>query len=163
MGDTDTAEVPDTSARNGLQIAVPPWSPTVSVITVALLIAAASTRFFRLATPSLVVFDEVFPLGAAHNLLQHQPFRDTHPPFPGEVIALSITLFGDNSWSWRVANASLGTALVAITYLLARRMFNSRLGGSMAAGFVLCDGLFLVDSRLALWEVFYSPSPRSAT
>jgi dolichyl-phosphate-mannose-protein mannosyltransferase len=149
------ARDPDTDLRHGLPSEAPPWLRIDSVITAALLIAAASTRFFRLATPPTVVFDEQFTLGVAHNLLEHQPFRDTHPPFAGEVVALSMKLLGDNSLSWRLANASLGTAIVAITYLLGRRMFNSRLAGAMAAGFILCDGLFLVDSRLALWEIFY--------
>jgi dolichyl-phosphate-mannose--protein O-mannosyl transferase len=152
------ARDPETDVRDALRIEAPAWSRIDSIVTVALLIAAAATRFFNLGKPTAVVFDEVFPLGVAHNLLQHQPFRNTHPPLPGEVIALSIKLFGDNPWSWRVANASIGTALVAITYLLGRRMFNSRLAGAMAAGFVLCDGLFMVDSRLALWEIFYLTS-----
>lgn len=154
MADIITRD-PDTDSIHGLPNAAPPWLRIDSVITAVLLIAAAATRFFHLGEPPTMVFDEMFPLGVARNLLQHQPYRDTHPPFPGEMVALSIKLFGDNPSSWRMANASIGTAMVAITYLVARRMFNSRLAGAMAAGFVLCDGLFLVDSRLALWEVFY--------
>src|SRR5665213_4020935 len=106
------ARDPETDVRDALRIEAPAWPRIDSIITAALLIAAAATRFFNLGKPTAVVFDEVFSLGVAHNLLQHQPFRNTHPPLPGEVIALSIKLFGDNPWSWRVANASIGTALV---------------------------------------------------
>ncbi len=135
--------------------AAPQWSRADTVIIVGLLVAAAISRFFSLGKPAAVVFDEVFPLGVARNFLQHLPYRDTHPPFPGELIAVCIKLFGDRAWSRRLPTACLGTALVGITYLLGRRMFNSRLTGAIAAGCVLCDGLFLVDSRLALWEIVY--------
>ena len=136
-------------------LAEPRWSRSDVFITLGLLIAAAATRFFELGSPSDPFFDEVYLLGGARNFLQAQPYRDAHPPFPAETIAVCIKLFGDNAWSRRIVSASLGTALVAITYLLVRRMFNSRLAGALAAGFVICDGLFLVDSRLALWEIFY--------
>jgi dolichyl-phosphate-mannose-protein mannosyltransferase len=133
----------------------PSWSRLDLLIVFTLLLAAAISRFVDLGNPPEKIFDEPVTLGGALNFLHGQPYRDTHPPFPAEMMALSIRLFGDHPWSWRIVNASLGTVLVAITYLLARRMFNSRLVGGLAAGFVLCDGLFLVDSRFALWEIFY--------
>ena len=34
-------------------------------------------------------------------------------------------------------------------------MFGSRLAGVLAASLVLCDGMFIVESRAALWEIFY--------
>jgi dolichyl-phosphate-mannose--protein O-mannosyl transferase len=42
-----------------------------------------------------------------------------------------------------------------MTYLLGRRIFESRIAAALAASFVTCDGLFMVDSRVALWEIFY--------
>ena len=131
------------------------WSPFDWLAIVGLLVAGTASRFFELDRISVAIFDEIFPLADAHNLLQHQPFRDTHPPLLGEMIALSIKVFGDSAWSWRLPNACFGIALIVITYLLGRRMFNSRLVGALASLFVLCDGLFLVDSRVALWEVVY--------
>ena len=60
-----------------------------------------------------------------------------------------------NPWAWRLPNAIAGTALVGITYALARRMFESRSAGVLAASFVLLDGVFLVDSRVAVPEIIY--------
>jgi len=135
--------------------AVPQWTRADLLITLGLIVGAVATRFSRLGEPDLPIFDEVFVLAMARSLLQRLPFRDAHPPLSGEVVALSIKLFGDNPLSWRLPTAILGTSLVVITYLLGRRMFNSRLAGALAATFVICDGLYMVDSRLALWEIFY--------
>src|SRR5208282_3740749 len=64
-------------------------------------------------------------------------------------------IFGDHSWAWRLPNAMAGTGLVAITYLLGRRMFASRFAAALAAAFALSDGLFLVDSRTAVLDIVY--------
>ena len=45
--------------------------------------------------------------------------------------------------------------MVGITYLLGRRMFVSRLAATLAALLLVCDGLFLVNSRTALHDIFY--------
>jgi dolichyl-phosphate-mannose--protein O-mannosyl transferase len=124
------------------------------VISVLLLLAAA-TRFWRLGDPDVIVFDEKYTVSMARCYLSRLPYRSTHPPLASILIALGIRIFGDNPWGWRLPAALFGTALVAITYLLGRRMFESRLVGGLAAGFVACDGLFLVDSRIVLWEIFY--------
>ena len=42
-----------------------------------------------------------------------------------------------------------------ITYLLARRFFRSRLAASIAAVLLLCDGMFLIASRLAMINIVY--------
>jgi dolichyl-phosphate-mannose-protein mannosyltransferase len=95
---------------------------------------------------------------AARCYLQHLPFRTTHLTLVSLLIALSIRICGDQPSSWRLPGATVGTALVGITYLLGRRMFNSRPAAALAAVFVICDGLFFVDSRIALWENFYLTS-----
>jgi dolichyl-phosphate-mannose-protein mannosyltransferase len=83
------------------------------------------------------------------------PPYSTHPPLGKLVVALSVWLFGDFPWGWRAANALLGTALVPITYLLARRLFRSKLAASIAASLLLCDGMFLVASREAMINIVY--------
>jgi dolichyl-phosphate-mannose-protein mannosyltransferase len=133
----------------------PEWSRADSFAIVALVMAAAITRFADLGYPSRPIFDEPITLALAHCYLHNLPYRDTHPPLAGQLIALSIAVFGDRPWSWRLASAGLGTALVGLSYLLARRMFGSRLASVLAASLVLFDGMFLVESRLALWEIYY--------
>ena len=131
------------------------WSRTDTLAISGLLLVALALRLWHLAQPAVIVFDENFTVSMARCYLSHLPYRATHPPLPSLLIALSIGILGDNPWGWRLPNALVGTALVGITYLLGRRMFDSRLAGAFAAVFVTCDGLFLVDSRIALWEIFY--------
>jgi dolichyl-phosphate-mannose-protein mannosyltransferase len=49
----------------------------------------------------------------------------------------------------------MGTILSGVTYLLGRRLFRSRLAATLAASFVLSDGFFLVDSRIAVIDIVY--------
>jgi dolichyl-phosphate-mannose--protein O-mannosyl transferase len=131
------------------------WSRTDTVTIGALLLATIATRFWRLGDPAAIVFDEKFTVSMARCYLSRLPYNATHPPLSSLLIASSIAAFGDQSISWRLPNAIFGTALVAVTYLLARLMFDSRAVAALAAIFVVCDGLFLVDSRIALWEIYY--------
>lgn len=131
------------------------WLRIDSIITAVLLAVAAFTRFWRLATPPEIVFDEVHFVAQARHYLRAETFLDPHPPLAKLVIALGIYLFGDHSWSWRVGNATLGTLLVAITYLLVRRMSRSRLAATFAALFILCDGMYVVDSRVGVIDIVY--------
>ena len=94
-------------------------------------------------------------MAQARHYIRAEPFLDPHPPLAKLVIAAGILLFGDHPWSWRIGNALLGILLVALTYMLGRRMFASRLAGALAASFVICDGMFLVDSRVAVIDIVY--------
>lgn len=132
-----------------------PWVRLDTIALAGLLIAAGLTRFWHLGRPSDIVFDEVHFVNQARHYLHGEPFLDPHPPLAKLLIAAGIWLFGDHPWSWRVGNAMLGTAMVGVTYLLGRRALGSRLGAALAAGFILCDGMFLVDSRVAVIDVVY--------
>ncbi len=137
------------------EVHAPPWLAIDTMIISALLIAAAITRFWHLGHPAEIVFDEVHFVAQGRHYLHGESFLDPHPPLAKLVIAAGIWLFGDHPWSWRVGNATLGTALVGITYLLARRMTGSRLTGAIAGGLILLDGLYLVDSRIAVIDIVY--------
>jgi Gpi18-like mannosyltransferase len=133
----------------------PPWIATDTIIVSALLIVAACTRFWHLGHPSEIVFDEVHFVAQGRHYLHGESFLDPHPPLAKLVIALGILIFGDHPVGWRVGNATIGTALVGITYLLGRRMSGSRLVGALAGAIILCDGMFLVDSRFAVIDIVY--------
>jgi len=132
-----------------------PWIRLDTIIVGALLAVTIATRFWHLGTPPEIVFDEVHFVGQAREYLHSETFLDPHPPVAKLLIALSIWIFGDHSWSWRVANAVMGTILVGVTYLLGRRMFKDRLAATLAAGCVVLDGFFLVDSRIACIDIVY--------
>ena len=131
------------------------WIRLDTIILAVLTIATIATRFWHIGTPPEIVFDEVHFVGQARHYLHAETFLDPHPPVAKLLIAVGIWMFGDHSWSWRVGNAVLGTILVGVTYLLGRRMFKDRLAATLAAAFVLLDGFFLVDSRIACIDIVY--------
>ncbi len=133
----------------------PAWIAADTIIISALLIVAAITRFWHLGHPAEIVFDEVHFVAQGRHYLHGESFLDPHPPLAKLVIAAGILIFGDHPWSWRAGNATIGTALVGISYLLARRMSGSRLAGAIAGAIILCDGMFLVDSRIAVIDIVY--------
>ncbi len=122
---------------------------------VVVLAVAAGLRFWNLNHPSELVFDEVHFVGQARHYLRAETFLDPHPPLAKVLIALGIKLFGDVPWAWRLGVATMGTILSGVTYLLGRRMFRSRMAAALAASFVLSDGFFLVDSRIAVIDIVY--------
>ncbi len=132
-----------------------PWLP-IDTITIFLLIAVAGAlRFWNLNHPAELVFDEVHFVGQARHYLHGEAFLDPHPPLAKLLIVLGIKLFGDVPWAWRLGVATIGTILCGVTYLLGRRMFHSRLAAGLAASFILSDGFFLVDSRIAVIDIVY--------
>jgi Gpi18-like mannosyltransferase len=133
----------------------PPWIATDTIIISVLLIAAAITRFWNLGHPAEIVFDEVHFVAQGRHYLHGESFLDPHPPLAKLVISLGILLFGDNPFGWRVGNATIGTALVGISYLIGRRISGSRLVGALAGAIILCDGMYLVDSHYAVIDIVY--------
>ena len=131
------------------------WVPTDSLLLGILAGAALVTRFWRLGYPAEPVFDEIQFVGQAFAFLRGEQFLDVHPNLPKLLIAGAIELLGHHPWVWRVSSAVLGTSLVLITFLLGREMFRSRLAAALSAMFVLCDGMFLIHSRLAMLEIFH--------
>jgi len=133
----------------------PRWLRRDSAAVGALLAAALATRLWYFWLPAGLVYDETYTVAQARDYISGLPSKNTHPPLSSLLMALSMKFLGDNSVGWRLPGALFGTALVGITYLLGRRICGSRIAAGLAAGFVICDGLFFVDSRTALWEIFY--------
>jgi dolichyl-phosphate-mannose--protein O-mannosyl transferase len=132
------------------------WSHVDSAAVSAATVLAAALRFWHLGRPAEPVYDETKVLSQAQSFLHGwRPPYSTHPPAAKLLLALSVSLFGNYPWGWRAANALVGTALIPITYLLARRLFRSRLTACIAVGLLLCDGMVLVTSRLAMINALY--------
>jgi len=132
-----------------------PWSRNDTIAITSLTIVAAALRLWHLGYPPGPVFDEINFVGDAGAYLRREQFFTPHPPLTIQLIALGMWLFGDRPWSWRLGNALVGTALVAISYLLGRRSFGSRLAGALAGAFVALDGMFLIDSRTGVLDIVY--------
>ncbi len=115
---------------------------------------------WRLAIPSVEVFDEVHYLPAARELLAlwndgHGEYLNREHPLLGkELIALGIALFGDNPLGWRIMPLVFGTlaffaSLRAMWHASADRFATLAFGILLATGFQL-----LIQSRIAMLDVF---------
>lgn len=111
-------------------------------------------RLWRLDEFPAPVFDEVYFPEFAQNYLDGKPFYDVHPPLGKYFIALSIQVFGRNEWGFRFATAFCGSLIPLLLTGLAYRL-TYHVGFALLSGvLLLTDGVFLVESRFGLINVY---------
>lgn len=132
-----------------------------SIPLALILLVAALVRFLNLANPKSLVFDEVYYVDGANDLLEHGVEVDgdgpefvVHPALGKWLISIGIALFDDSSFGWRFMTALIGVVSVYLLYLIARRLFDSEIPALLAGGLLAIDGLAVVMSRTALLDNF---------
>lgn len=146
------------------------WS-RIQTITVALLVVAAlGLYFFRLGEPNRYVYDEVYHAYTAMQLAAGNadayvwytkvPEQDkgvayewTHPAFAKLPMEAGVLLFGANSFGWRFASAIFGALGIGAFYVLGYVLFDRTIA-LLATGMLLFDGLWFVQSRTAMNDIF---------
>ena len=124
-------------------------------LALALVLVAGGLRFWHLGQPNELVFDEVYFVEQGKNYLRGKEFMDPHPPLAKLAIGASVALFGGDADGYRVFNAVCGTVLVGVAYLTGRKLLGDGLAAFLAAAAVAFDGLFIVDSRIAVIDIWY--------
>ncbi len=61
---------------------------------------------------------------------------------------------GSHAFAWRLPGVIAGALTAALIYLLARILFRRRLVAGLAALFVIADGMFFVQSRIGMNDVY---------
>jgi len=118
-------------------------------------LAAALFRFPGLGYPGEEYFDEVYHAKTALQYLRGEPPTEwVHPPTAKLLIAVGVALFGYVPWAWRLAPALAGTLLAPVFFLLARRVLATERAALLATVLLLLDGVYLVQSRVAMTNVF---------
>ena len=69
----------------------------------------------------------------------------------GEAVSLDV---GSYAFAWRLPGVIMGALTVAVLFLLARVLFRRRSVGVLVGLFVLLDGMFFVQSRIAMNDVY---------
>jgi dolichyl-phosphate-mannose--protein O-mannosyl transferase len=122
---------------------------------------SALLRIFRLGRTNEVVFDEVYYVDGARDLLANgveltngKPEFVVHPPIGKWMIAIGIKLFGDNPIGWRISAALFGVVSIYLIFLVARKLFKSDFLALLSAALASIDGIHLVMSRTALLDIF---------
>ncbi|HKV86787.1 MAG TPA: phospholipid carrier-dependent glycosyltransferase [Candidatus Dormibacteraeota bacterium] len=76
-------------------------------------------------------------------------FRATFQGAAGDYVDLGFNTFG-----WRIAACLFGTLCIPMMYLLARRLWPYRLFAIAAATLVCFDGMFFIQSRIGMIDIF---------
>lgn len=115
---------------------------------------------WRLAIPSIPVFDEVHYLPAAREMLTlwetgfGEYLNREHPLVGKELIALGMALFGDTPLGWRIMPLAFGT-LAFFAALRAMWHASHDRFACMAFGILLATGFhLLIQSRIAMLDIF---------
>jgi dolichyl-phosphate-mannose--protein O-mannosyl transferase len=126
-----------------------------AVLALSLVLLAAGLRLPRLHVPTEEYFDEVYHAKSALSYLRGEvPVDWVHPPTSKLLIAAGVWALGYDAFSWRLAPALAGTLLAPVFFLLARRALASERAALLAAALLLCDGVYLVQSRIAMTNIF---------
>ena len=159
---------------------LPVHFPALGWVAPALVVLLAGLlRFWNLAHPGQIVFDETYYVKDSASLLHYGYERSwpegadasfeagapvapsdkgsyvVHPPLGKWMIALGMWLFGaDSPWGWRFSSALFGTLSVAVLIWVGWMLFRSVTLASIAGLLMAVDGLHLVQSRLALLDIF---------
>lgn len=128
-------------------------------------------RFWGLSRFNTLVFDEVYFAKFAHKYLTGLPLFDAQPPLGKYIIALGIWLntqfpFGDQSiknqlagqllspFSYRWMNALTGSLIPVIVAAIAWQISHRKSYAFIASLMMALDGLFLVESRYSLINLY---------
>lgn len=127
-------------------------------------------RFWGLGRFNTFVFDEVYYAKFANDYLTNTKFFNAHPPLSQYIIAIGIwigshlsigqdtvnNLTGSvrSTWSYRWLNAFTGSFIPLVVAAIAYLISSRRSYALIAALFAATDGLFLVESRYALNNVY---------
>ena len=134
---------------------LPPEPRRTYVLLGAIALAAALFRLPGLDYPREEYFDEVYHAKTALQYLRGEPPTEwVHPPTAKLLIAVGVAAFGYHPWAWRLAPAVAGILLAPVFFLLARRVLATERAALLATILLLLDGVYLVQSRVAMTNVF---------
>lgn len=149
------------------------WStlPWFSCGLLLLWIIALGLRFWGLNRFNTLVFDEVYFAKFAQNYLDQTQLFDAHPPLGKYLIAVGMGLadrlsLGDSSvtndltgslrspFSYRWFNAFTGSLIPLVVAWLSYQLTQRKSYALLSAGLMTIEGLFLVESRYALINIY---------
>lgn len=142
-----------------------------------IIVAALITRVWGLQQPHAMIFDETYYVKDAWSLWNHgyetqwpkdadqellngnaYGYLETssyvvHPPLGKWVMGAGMAFFGpSNTFAWRIMVALAGVVMVALVWLIAKRLFASFAIAAFAALLMTFSGNGIVMSRVALLD-----------
>ncbi len=137
---------------------------------VGIFLLALFLRFWDIDRFNTLVFDEVYFAKYGNNYLTRTPFFNAHPPLSQYIIGIGIWIGSHipfwhgtvngltgsllSPWCYRWLNALTGSFVPIIITFIAYHLSQRRSFALLAGFFTACDGLFLVESRYALNDIY---------
>lgn len=129
-------------------------------LPVADLVNAQSSVHYPIDYMENTYFDEIYFVRTAQEYLHLQPaYEWTHPPLGKLVQAAGILVFGFNPFGWRIMGVIFATLMVALIYLVGKKLLNSWIGGFTAAFMLTFDFMHFTMARMGTadtYVVFFS-------
>ncbi len=137
-------------------------------LLIVILAFAFFTRVIRLSVPDTYIFDEVYHAVTAKLIARNDPRAYEwwnppvepntsvdwlHPPLAKYTQAVSMLMFGENSFGWRFSSALFGVGVIGATAYLSLLLFKNKPLSLLAALLASLDGLLLVQSRIAMNDI----------
>ena len=139
------------------------------LVPLLLFVGALLWYLHRLQEPRTYMYDEAYHAFTAAEYLTGNPdaflwstpaprpgvgYTWNHPPLGLLLISAGILSLGDTSRGWRLFSALFGALGIAVAYSLAVTLSRDREVGLLTAALILVDGLYFVQSRTAMLDVF---------
>jgi dolichyl-phosphate-mannose--protein O-mannosyl transferase len=100
-------------------------------------------------------FDEIYHVRTAYeHVHKMRAYEWTHPPLGKLIIGLSIRVFGITPFSYRLMGEIAGISMLAVIYILAKRLFGETRYAVLAAVLLASDGMHFVQTRIATVDSF---------
>ena len=148
-----------------------PGSVTLSrYLLPSLLVGGALLLYLpRLEVPGRYIYDEAYHAFTASQYLAGNPdaflwstpapregvgYTWNHPPVGLLLISAGIAVMGDTPVGWRISSAVFGALGILVAYLLAVSVARDREIAQLTAALLLVDGLYFVQSRTSMLDVF---------
>jgi dolichyl-phosphate-mannose-protein mannosyltransferase len=95
-------------------------------------------------------FDEIYHARTAYEHLNRiQPYEWTHPPLGKILISIGISLFGMNTFGWRIIGTLAGAAMIPLMYLFGKKLFRKSFYGLCSAFLMMFDLMHFAQTRIA--------------
>jgi dolichyl-phosphate-mannose-protein mannosyltransferase len=95
-------------------------------------------------------FDEIYHARTAYEHLNRiRPYEWTHPPLGKILISIGISLFGMNTFGWRIVGTLTGAAMIPLMYLFGKKLFQKSFYGFCAAFLMMFDLMHFAQTRIA--------------
>lgn len=145
----------------------PQWIPAPryldmkdAYIILGFLVLSGLLKVWRLGFPPELVFDEVYHARTAGEyltgVLTHadRTYEWVHPPLAKLLIAIGVSFYDLTGIGWRIVPVIAGTLLLMVIYILGRQTLPYRWQATLATLFLACDGVYFVQSRMAMTNIF---------